>query len=423
MARTLILNASQLLTMTGPDRARCGKEMSSLGLIRDGAVLIEDGLILACGLRDLVMRHEGASSARLLDAGGGVVLPGFVDSHSHPVFAAPRLDDFEKRGQGKTYAEIAAGGGGILSTVNGVRGATLAALTAGLRERAQKFIAGGTTTLEAKSGYGLDLESELKMLRAIHEACAQVPLEMIPTFIGAHAVPAEMAGRREEYVRRVCEEMIPAVAREGLARFADVFCERGYFTPEDSGRVLQAAAQSGLKTKIHAEQLTRSGGVKLAVESRACSADHLDFIEEEDIASLVGGQTVACLVPGSNYFLAKPYPPARRLIDAGAAVALATDFNPGTCPCWDMRMILSIACTQMKMSPAEALVAATINGACALGLEKSHGSLEPRKKADIICYGAEDYREIPYYFGAGDVEWVMKAGVMVHSRHPGGAKL
>src|SRR3989338_2960735 len=301
--------------MTGPDRARCGREMSSVGLILDGAVLIEDGVIAASGPRERVLRHEGASSARPIDAKGGVVLPGFVDSHSHPVFAQPRLEDFEKRIQGAGYAEIAASGGGILSTVNGVRGASRETLSAALRDRAAKFLAGGTTTLEAKSGYGLDLETELKMLRVMREVSAQGPLEIIATFIGAHALPPEMAGRRGGDVGRGCEEMIPAVAREGLARFADVFCEKGYFTPEDSRQVLQAALKSGLKTKIHAEQLSRSGGVALAVESKAASADHLDCVEEEDIASLTGGRTVACLVPGSNYFLAKPYAPARRLID------------------------------------------------------------------------------------------------------------
>jgi imidazolonepropionase len=414
--RLLVLNAGQLLTMTGPARARCGREMASVGLIPDGAVLVEDGKILASGMRDVVMSHEGASSARIVDAGGRVVLPGFVDSHSHPVFAKPRLDDFEKRLKGASYAELAEQGGGILHTVDGVRGADEKSLADGLRERAWRFIEAGTTTLEAKSGYGLDLDSELKTLRAIRTVAAQGPLELVATFLGAHAVPPELKGRREDYLRRVCEEMIPKVASEGLARFADVFCEKGYFTVEDAGKVFAAAKKAGLRGKIHAEQLSRSGSLKLAVEAEAVSADHLDCADAKDIEALVGSATVACLVPGSNYFLGKPYPPSRALIDGGAAVALATDFNPGTCPCWDMRMILSIACTQLKLTPAEALVAATVNGAHALGLGATHGTLEPGKKADILCYEASDYREIPYYFGTGGAAWVMKAGVVVHSR-------
>lgn len=417
--KSLIVNASELLTMTGPAAPRRGKEMSRLGLIRDGAVLVDEGLIVAAGLREVVLAHPKAKGARTIDAGGRVVLPGFVDSHAHPVFAAPRLKDFEARAQGRSYAEIAASGGGILSSVAAVRGATLEALAEGLKRRAADFLACGTTTLEAKSGYGLDPDNELKLLRAVRLAAEKTPLELVPTFLGAHAVPGELRGRREDYVRRVCEEMVPAVAKEGLARFIDVFCEDGYFTAEQSQRILEAGAKAGLKAKIHAEQLCRSGGCTVGLKAAAVSIDHLDCAEEEDMAALAQGPSVACLVPGSNYFLDKPYPPARRLIDAGAAVALATDFNPGTCPCWDMRMIISIACTQMKMTPAEALVAATVNGAWALGLGKTHGALEPGLQADILCYDAEDHREIAYYFGAPSVRWVMKKGRLVHGPEAG----
>lgn len=413
--KTLILGCGQLLTLAGPDRPRAGRELSKLGLIRDGAVLIEDGVIAAAGLRELVMRDPRVEKARIIDAGGRVVMPGFVDSHAHPVFAAPRLDDFEKRLAGASYEKIASEGGGILSTVDKVRGATQAQLVEGLARRAALFLKCGTTTLEAKSGYGLDLDTELKMLRAIKAAAERTPLELVATFIGAHAVPRELSGRRDDYLVEVCDRMIPAVAKENLAAFADVFCEKGYFTVEDSGRVFAAAKRHGLRPKIHAEQLSRSGSVALAVEAGAASCDHLDHIEQADVDSLAGGGTVACLVPGSNYFLGKPYPPARRLIDGGAAVALATDFNPGTCPCWDMRMILSIACAQMKMTPAEAIAAATFNGACALGLEKRLGSLEPGKQADVVCYDAEDHRELPYYFGDSGTHWVMKKGGLVHS--------
>lgn len=410
----LVVNASQLLTMSGPDRPRAGAEMSKLGLVMNGAVLIEDGVILAAGLKDVVQLHEKAAGARLVDAGGRVVMPGFVDSHSHPVFTAPRLGDFESRVAGKKYD-----GGGILWSVNGVRGATVDQLAAGLRTRAADFLASGTTTLEAKSGYGLDLDSELKMLRAIKQVGDEGPLELVATFIGAHSVPSELKGRPEEYVRRVIEEMIPAVAKDKLAAFIDVFCEQGFFSREQSERVLAAGAKAGLRPRVHAEQLSRSGGVDVAVRTGAASADHLDCVEQADIDALAKGGPVACLVPGSNYFLGKPYPPARRLIDGGAAVALATDFNPGTCPCWDMRMILSIACTQLRMTPAEALVAATVNGAHALGLGRRLGTLEAGRQADLVCHDAEDYRELPYWFGAPKIAWVMKKGLFVHGQRGG----
>ncbi|MDD5657629.1 MAG: imidazolonepropionase [Elusimicrobia bacterium] len=414
--RSLVVNAGQLLTMAGPDRPRRGEQMRSVGLVPNGAVLVEDGVILAAGLRDLVQAHERAGSAVLIDAGGRVVLPGFVDSHAHPVFAEPRLRDFAARLAGKTYAEIAAEGGGILSTVAGVRRATESQLAQGLRRRAAKFLESGTTTLEAKSGYGLDPETELKMLRAIKAAGETSPLELVPTLLGAHALPAEMKHDREGYVQRVVEEMIPAAARAGLAVFVDVFCEAGFFTRAEPETILAAGVRVGLKGKLHAEQLSRSGSVPMAARLGAVSVDHLDCARDEDFAALAGSDTVACLVPGSNYFLAKPYPPARRLIDAGAAVALATDFNPGSCPCWDMRAVLSIAATQMGMTPEETLTAATVNGAWALGLGRTHGTLEAGRRADLICWEAEDYREIPYYFGAPEIAWTMKRGAVVHSR-------
>ncbi len=413
---TLVINIGQLLTLSGPDRPRAGREMSSIGLIRDGAVLISQGKVAAAGFKDLVMNDSRAGSARLVDAGRRVVLPGFVDSHAHPVFARPRLDDFEARLKGASYEDIAKNGGGILSTVDRVRGATESDLAAGLRVWASRFLECGTTTLEAKSGYGLDLDSELKILRAIRAVARAGPLELVPTFLGAHAVPAEFGGRKDEYLRRVCEEMLPAVAKEGLARFADVFCAQGYFEVEEARRVLQAASKAGLGLKLHAEQLSRTGATMLGKDLGAVSVDHLDCVQADDISVLSGSGIVACLVPGANYFLGKPYPPARLLIDGGAAVALATDFNPGTCPCWDMRLILSIACTQMRMTPAEAVAAATINGAHALGLGATHGSLEPGKRADLVCWEAEDYREIPYYFGQTGAAWVMKSGGIVHNQ-------
>lgn len=410
---TLILNASEILTMAGPDGPRAGPDKGGLGLLRDGAVLIDKGLIVAAGPKARVLAEPLAKGAKMLSAEGRVLLPGFVDAHTHPVFHGPRLDDFEGRIAGKSYAELAQRGGGILSTVNGVRGSKEADLAAGLRMRAFDFISSGTTTIEAKSGYGLDLDNELKLLRVMRTVSSRGPLEIVPTFLGAHAVPPEYKGRKAEFVERVCQSMIPRVAEEKLAAFVDLFCEQGYFDLDDLRAVAAAGAKAGLRLKVHAEQLSRMGSLGAALKLGAVTADHLDCVTEDDIPALSASGTVACLVPGSNYFLGKPYPPARRLLDLGAAVALATDFNPGTCPCFDMRMIVSIACTQMKMSPAEALVSSTINGAHALGLGATHGSLEPGKTADIACFDAEDHRELAYWFGAPKTRWVMKRGEVV----------
>ncbi len=411
---TLILNASEVLTMAGPDGPRAGKDKGSLGLLRDGAILVDQGKIVAAGPKPVVMAHPGVKGAKILSAEGRVLLPGFVDAHTHSVFVAPRLDDFEARISGKSYAEIAQKGGGILSTVNGVRGAKENDLIAGLRVRAADFISAGTTTIESKSGYGLDLDNELKMLRAMRVASERGPLEIVATFLGAHAVPPEFKGRKDEFVERVCEVMIPKVGEQKLAAFVDLFCETGYFDLADLEKIALAGAKSGLKLKIHSEQLSRLGSLAPALKLGAVSADHLDCVEEDDMAALAASGTVACLVPGSNYFLGKPYPPARRFLDLGAPVALATDFNPGTCPCFDMRMIVSLACTQMKMTPAEALVSATINGAHAAGLGATHGSLEAGKVADISCFDAEDHRELAYWFGAPKTRWVMKKGEIVY---------
>lgn len=407
---TLILNASEILTMAGPDGPRSGPAKGALGLLRDGAILVEKGKIVAAGPKPVVLADPLAKGAKILSAEGRVLMPGFVDAHTHSVFAAARLDDFESRIAGKSYAEIAQRGGGILSTVNGVRGSKEADLVAGLRQRALDFLSAGTTTIECKSGYGLDLDNELKQLRVMKTVSFRGPLEIVSTFLGAHAVPPELKGKKDEFVERICEVMIPRVGEEKLAVFVDLFCEKGWFDLGDLEKIAVAGAKAGLRLKVHSEQLSRMGSLAASIKHDAVTADHLDCVEEGDLPALAISKTVACLVPGSNYFLGKPYPPARRLLDSGAAVALATDFNPGTCPCFDMRMIISLACTQMKMSPAEALVSATINGAHALGLGATHGSLEAGKVADIACFDAEDYRELAYWFGAPKTRWVMKRG-------------
>lgn len=412
--RHLLTNAT-LVTFTGPEEPRSGKDMERLGIIRDGALLMSDGVIEAVGRRDEVLARPEARKGRVYDAGGRVVLPGFVDSHTHPLFGEPRLKDFELRARGKSYREIAEEGGGILSSIHAVRSTPEAQLVELLASQAGRFLECGTTTIEAKTGYGLDKDSELKGLRAVRTASGLSALEMIGTFLGAHAVPPEYRGRPSEYVAMLSRDVLPEVASGGLARFVDAFCEPGYFSVEDSEAFLSAGAAAGLGVKVHAEQLSRSGGARLAARLRAVSADHLDHASGEDLAELKAAGTVAALTPGCNHFLGLPeYPPARRIIAAGVPVALATDFNPGSCPCWNMQEIVSLAVTRMRMTPEEALCAATVNGAWALGLGRSHGSLEAGKAADAVVYDCRDYREIPYWFGANLATAVFKKGRLVH---------
>jgi len=413
--KNLITNAA-LLTFAGSDAPRAGAEMGSLGLVRNGALLMDGETIAAVGLKDVVMKHPDARKGRIFDAAGRVVMPGFVDSHTHPVFGAARLKDFGLRARGKGYEEIAAQGGGIVSSINAVRGATEAELTERLLDQTQRFLECGTTTIEAKTGYGLDKDSELKALRAIKHVAAGGRLEIVPTFLGAHAVPPEYEGRPSEYVAMLLRDVLPVVVEEGLARYADAFCERGYFSAEDAETFLKACAEAGLGVKVHAEQLSHWGGTRVAARLKAVSADHLDHVDDGDLALMKDAGVIASLVPGSNQFLGmKDFPPARKIIDAGVPVALATDFNPGSCPCWNMQEILSIACTRMGMTPEEALTAATINGAYAAGLGKTHGSLETGKSADVVVMECEDPVELSYWFGANLAGMVFKKGRLVHS--------
>jgi len=371
-------------------------------------VLIQDGKIAAVGTTDEL--RQQAKSAEEIDCSGKVVLPGFVDSHTHPVFGAPRLIDFEKRIAGANYEEIAAAGGGIRASIRGVRESSTDELANHVLDALNEMAAHGTTTVEAKSGYGLSLDSELKSLEAIHNAAQQWPGTVIPTLLGAHVVPPEHRENPDEYVRIVCEEMIPAAAQRKLASYVDVFCERGAFTAEQSLRILRAAVQHGLKTRIHVGQLTHTA-LELFAEFNPASLDHMDHLNDADIAWLAGTDTVATLLPAANYFLGlSTFPPARKLIDSGVAVALATDYNPGTAPTTSMPFVLSVACTHMKMSAAEAVTAATFNGACALGLQGRKGSLAPGKDADVAVFEATDYRELAYWFGVNRCQRVFLKG-------------
>lgn len=373
------------MTVRGPARARRGAELPDLGIIRDGAVSMRDGLIDWVGPTDQLPDKN----APAFDASGKIVLPGFVDSHTHAVFARPRVDEFEWRIQGMPYMEILARGGGILSSVQAVREA------ADLRVRMpERFLEHGTTTIEAKSGYGLNRGAELRMLEAMR---GDGPLEIIPTYLGAHALPPEFAADRDAFIRSVIDDL-KIVAERRLAEFCDVFVEPGVFTPDEARRIFEKAKSLGLHIKMHADEFESSGGAALAVEIGATSADHLGAITDEDIQRIAASDVVATLLPSTLFMLGEHrYAPARRLIENGAAVALATDFNPGTSPTLNMQFVMSLACTQMKMLPAEAVVAATMNAACAVRRAQRLGSIEVGKQADLAVYDVGDYREIPYF--------------------------
>ncbi len=413
MSSLAVLHASQLVTLAGPKRPRVRSEMSELAIVHDGGMLVHDGVIVAIGSSTEIERS--ARQSEIVDAGGRVVLPGFVDAHAHPVFAGNRLDDFERRARGKTYEQIAAAGGGIWSTVEKTRAASEMDLLNQAKKHANWFLECGTTTVEAKSGYGLTLEDELKMLRVIRQLNEQTPVEFVPTFLGAHAVPREC--RADEYIDLVIEEMLPAVGAERLAEFCDVFCEHGYFDIEQSRKILAVAKRLGLKLRIHADQLTNSGAAQLAAELEATTADHLEKTDEDGFAAMKASGVQPVLLPGSVYALGSTcYPRAREMIEAGLAVVIATDFNPGSSPSSSMPMMLSLACTQMKMSPAEAIAASTINAAYSLDRGDKIGSLEQGKLANFSIFDCEDYREIAYWFGFSKIHSVYVRGRSVLSR-------
>jgi imidazolonepropionase len=417
----LIVGASQLLTLRGRGPRR-GKALSNLGVINDGALLIRDGRIVAVGVRAKVEALPEAKTADNLFVGGRVILPGFVDSHTHLVHAASRAEEYELKIAGASYEEIARKGGGILNSVKKVRAATSEALKKRALAALREFAANGTTTLEAKSGYGLDVTSELKILNLHQELLREQPLEIVSTFLGAHVVPTEYRGTPggpQRYVSMLIHRLIPEVAERKLAEFCDVFCDRGAFSRAQSEQVLEAGERHGLAPRIHAEQLTRTGAAQLGMQLGAASCDHLEQVNHADIRALGKSRTVATLMPGCDFHLGlKRYAPARSLIDGGAIVSLATDYNPGTSPTLSMPMILSLACTQLRMTPAEAITAATINGAYALRRDKDIGSLEAGKRGDVAIFDVEDYREIPYYFGVNKCWMTIKDGEIVHGGSP-----
>ncbi len=411
----LLINIGQLLTLraafpgAGPRR---GSELNELGIIKDGAVLCLDGKIVSVGatkdaLRDSWVKQNRRSLVEV-DCANKVVLPGFVDSHTHPVFVNPRLVDFEKRIEGLSYEDIAAAGGGIRSSVETVRKTPKAALAAKVTTALKQMAAFGTTTVEAKSGYGLSVVSEIKSLEAIRDAALNWPGTLVATLLGAHVVPKEFQGCSQKYVEIVCKEMIPLVAKRKLAQFVDVFCDQGAFTAGETQQIFVAAEKSGLSVRAHMGQLSEIR-ISQFLRFNPASLDHMDHVNEGDISQLAKSNTVCTLLPGANYFLGlNEYPNARRLIDGGVPVALATDYNPGTSPTLSMPMAMSLACTHMKMSPAEAVAAATVNGAWALRLGDRKGSIEPGKDADLAMFDVEDYREIPYWFGGNHcaVTWL-----------------
>ncbi len=416
--KLVVHSANQLLALASPDGPRRGQELRRLDIIEDGAVAIQgDRIVLVGDTREVLA--EAGEDANIIDASGKVVMPGFVDPHTHVVFAGDRASEFEMRLQGASYMDILAAGGGIMNTVRATRAAGLDEIVAQSRQRLDRMLAHGSTTVEAKTGYGLDTENELKMLEAIRLLDEDHPVDLVPTFLGAHAIPAEYKGRVDDYVSLVVEEMMPVLAAKGYldhdpTLFCDVFCEEGAFSVEQSRRILAKAKELGMRLKIHSDEFKALGGTALAVELGATSADHLACTPDEEIELLGNSDTIGVLLPGTPFGLAEDhYSPARKMIDMGVAVALATDLNPGTCYCESMPFIMALACRQMGMTPSEALVASTINAAHALGLGHEVGSLEVGKKADLLILDSPDYRHLAYRFGANLVQAVVKAGRMV----------
>lgn len=417
--RTLFTNARQVVTCAGAPRARRGAEMSEARVRTGVAVLVEGERIVA--VDDDAMLRRAARGAQLVDCDGGVLTPGFVDSHTHAIFGRARYEEQELRAAGVPYMAIARRGGGIHASVRDLRARSEEELFALAAPRLRALAAHGVTTVEVKSGYGLTLDDELKSLRVIAQLAAALPMRVRATWLGAHEIPLEARERangRREYVELLVNEMLPVIAREQLASYADVFCEPGVFTVDESREILVAARASGLQLKLHADELVAGGGAELAGALGALSADHLAAVSDDGIAALAGAATVATLLPGTMLFLGKrDQAPARRMIDAGVPVALATDFNPGTSPTTNFPFILTLGVSQLRLSVAEAMIAGTVNGAAALGLAEQVGQIAPGFSADLALWGIDDVRELPYWYGAGRCRASWARGKPCHVHH------
>lgn len=409
--KILIRNASQVVTCSGFE-AKKGKAMSDVGIIEDGAVAVSDGIITHVGPTEEVLRQVDVGDYLEVDASGRALLPGFVDSHTHFVFGGYREEEFSWRMKRDSYMSIMERGGGIVNTMNATRNASYDDLYGDAYDRLDTMMDMGVTTVEGKSGYGLDLATELIQLRVMKELNDEHPLDVVSTFLGAHAVPPEFAGRTDAYVDYIIEGVLPHVRAEHSVTFCDVFCEQGVFSVEQSERLLKAARSQRFKLKLHADEIVSFGGAELAARLKAVSADHLLHISDTGIKRLARSGTIATLLPLTAFSLNEPYAPGRRMIDAGCAVALASDLNPGSCFSSSIPLLFALACIQMKLTPEEALTALTINGAAALGREKKVGSIDVGKKADLVLLKFPSYKFLPYHIGMNIVDTVIKDGVL-----------
>jgi len=420
----LLRNIAQLVTLRGGNVPRTGAAMSDLGIIENGALLIHGDRIVWVGSTKDIPVRDPSTRYQTLDGIGLdlIALPGFVDAHTHPIFSGMSAQDYEAGIQGKSREELAAAGGGIAACVARLRAANVNQLLDSIERQFRQFLSHGTTTIEAKSGFGLNWEEEIQYLQMLAALRSRSRVEIVPTFLGAHPFSADTAGSRADYIREIAEVMIPRAAQEGLAQFCDVFCEENQFTAEEARSILLAARKAGLGLRVHADRQTRSGGAKLAAELGARSADHLEWIEDADIEVLKRAGTVATLLPGTSFNTGSMhYAPARKLIAAGVPVALASNYNPLSCFTMNMQIVLSIACTQMRMTPAEAITAATVNGAYSIGMADRLGTLEENKQADIVLMDLSDYRQLPYFFGINHCVVTIKKGNIVINRleqHP-----
>ena len=408
MKKLLLKNIGLLATPNG-SAAKRGEEQGRIQLLKDAWVLVENGMIAQVGTGAV----PPFSDAEVVDAEGKLVTPGLVDAHTHLIFGGWRQNELGLKLHGKTYLEIQNAGGGIQSTTNATRTATKEELSDKAAKALDEMMGFGVTTCEAKSGYGLATEHELKALQVIHDLNETHPMDIVATFMGAHLVPAEYKSNREEYVRLVCEEMIPAVKEQGIARFCDVFCEADTFTVEESRRVLESGLKHGLRPKIHADEIEAIGGSVLAGELGAISAEHLIVCPPEGIASMAKGGTVACLLPATSFYLGATFAPARDMINAGVPVAMASDFNPGSCPCLNLQFVINLGCLKYKLTPEEVLTAVTLNAASAIDLADKVGSVEPGKQGDLVIWDAPDLNYICYRMGSNLVKTVIKKGTVV----------